>query len=88
LSKRLSHQIRDPHDSNDASVVERLLFCFFVARPAKVFLRRKGLTFLIDPHLAFEDIGIGGPAVFDPGCMMMSRIETVLNPGIMDGLSP
>jgi hypothetical protein len=25
-------------------------------------------------------LGIGGPAVFDPGCMMMSRIETVLNP--------
>src|SRR6516164_2865442 len=33
-------------------------------------------------------LGIGGPAVFDPGCMMMSRIETVLNPGIKDGLSP
>src|SRR6516162_10491939 len=33
-------------------------------------------------------LGIGGPAVFDPGCMMMSRIETVLNPGINDGLSP
>src|SRR6516162_7023090 len=33
-------------------------------------------------------LGIGGPAVFDPGCMMMSRIETVLNPGIRDGLSP
>src|SRR6266566_2835789 len=24
---------------------------------------------------------IGGPAVFDPGCIMTSRIETVLNPG-------
>jgi hypothetical protein len=29
--------------------------------------------------------GIGGPAVFDPGCMMMSRMETVLKPGIRDG---
>src|SRR5215467_9474269 len=33
-------------------------------------------------------LGIGGPAVFDPGCMMISRIETVLDPGINDGLSP
>src|SRR6516162_10231824 len=33
-------------------------------------------------------LGIGGPAAFDPGCMMMSRIETVLNPGINAGLSP
>src|SRR6266436_1166554 len=31
---------------------------------------------------------IGGPAVFDPGCMMTSRIETVLKPGMMDGVSP
>jgi hypothetical protein len=26
--------------------------------------------------------------VFDPGCMMRSRIETVLKPGTMDGVSP
>src|SRR5437016_1689406 len=31
---------------------------------------------------------MGGPIVFDPGGMMMSRIETVLKPGMMDGLSP
>ena len=85
----LNHQIRDPHDSDDAPVIERLLLCVLIASPAEVLLRGKDLTFLIDAHLAFEDvahhrIGIGGPAVFDPGCMMMSRIETVLNPGIND----
>ena len=26
--------------------------------------------------------------VLEPGCMMMSRIKTVLKPGIMAGLSP
>src|SRR5262249_33830928 len=31
---------------------------------------------------------IGGAMVFDPGCMMMSRIETVLKPEISDGASP
>src|SRR6266446_5402050 len=31
---------------------------------------------------------IGGAAVFDPGCMMTSRIDTVLKPGMMDGVSP
>ena len=31
---------------------------------------------------------IGGPAVFDPGCIMTSRIETVLKPGMRDGVSP
>jgi hypothetical protein len=31
---------------------------------------------------------MGGPMVFDPGCMMRSRIETVLKPGTMDGVSP
>jgi hypothetical protein len=31
---------------------------------------------------------IGGPIVFDPGCMMTSRIETVLKPGMSDGVSP
>jgi len=61
--------------------------------PAEIFLRSKRLALLIDPHLAFENmtyhrVGIGGPIVFDPGCMMMSRSETVLNPGIIDGLSP
>jgi hypothetical protein len=25
---------------------------------------------------------------FDPGCMMTSRIETVLKPGMRDGVSP
>jgi hypothetical protein len=89
----LGHQIRDPHDSDDAPVVEGLLFCVLVAGPAEVLLCGKGLTILIDPHLASRiwhtiGLGIGGPAVFDPGCMMMSRIETVLNPGIRDGLSP
>src|SRR5712691_4430068 len=31
---------------------------------------------------------MGGPILFDPGCTMMSRIETVLKPGMRDGLSP
>src|SRR3989442_12270453 len=31
---------------------------------------------------------IGLPALFDPGCMMMSRIETLLKPGMMAGPSP
>jgi hypothetical protein len=75
----LGHQIRDPHDSNNAPVVERLLLCVLVAGPTEVLLRSEGLTFLIDPHLAFEDMAYH---------RMMSRIETVLNPGIRDGLSP
>lgn len=28
------------------------------------------------------------PWIFDPGCMMMSRIETILKPRMRDGVSP
>src|ERR1700730_13372425 len=52
----LGHQVRDPHDSNNAPVVERLLLCVLVAGPTEVLLCSEGLTFLIDPHLAFEDM--------------------------------
>src|SRR6516164_5642618 len=42
------------------------------------------------PSVIWQTIAfsIGGPMVFDPGCIMTSRIETVLKPGIMDGVSP
>src|SRR6266566_9948428 len=42
------------------------------------------------PSVIWQTMGfiIGGPIVFDAGCMMTSRIETVLKPGMMDGVSP
>src|SRR6266571_6580317 len=60
---------------------------------AKFFLAVKLLPSCsrrISPSRIWQTIGfgIGGPAVFDPGCMMMSRMETVLKPDIIAGLSP
>jgi hypothetical protein len=52
----LGHQIRDPHDSNDAPVVERLLLCVLVTGPAEILLCSERLTILLDPHLAFQDM--------------------------------
>lgn len=89
----LSFQVCDPHNRDYIAVVMRLFFCFLVAGPDKIRLTRKGLSLLLKPKLSFADMadhGIhhGGPMVFDPGCIMMSRIETVLKPGIRDGVSP
>ena len=94
LTKRaLSLQVRDPHDRDRVPIVVRLLFCVLVAGPDKVLLGRKGLSLLLDPELPsgiwqITAFIIGGAAVFDPGCIMTSRIETVLKPGMMDGVSP
>ncbi len=87
-----SHQVRDPHNSDHVPVIVRLLFCILVAGPDKVLLGRKGLSLLLDPKLPsviWQTMAfiIGGPAVFDPGCMMMSRSWTFLKPGMMAGVS-
>ncbi len=84
---RSCHQVCDPHNRDHVPIVVCLLFRVLIAGPDEVLLGRKDRSFLVDPHLSFGD-NIGGLAVFDPGCMMMSRIETVLKPGIRDGLSP
>jgi hypothetical protein len=91
--RALSLQIRDPHDCDHVPIVVRLLLCVLVAGPDKVLLGRKGLSLLLDPKLPsgiwqIMAFIIGGPIVFDPGCMMTSRIETVLKPGMRDGVSP
>ena len=91
--RALSFQVRDPHDRDRVPVVVRLLFCVLVAGPDKVLLGRKGLSPLLDPKLPLGDMadhGIHhrGASVFDPGCIMTSRIETVLKPGMMDAVSP
>jgi hypothetical protein len=70
-----------------------LLFCVLVAGPDEILFGRERLPFLLDPKLPFGDMAdlafiIGGAAVFDPGCMMTSRIETVLKPGMRHGVSP
>ena len=89
----LSLQVRDPHDRDRVPVIIRLLFCVLVAGPDKVLLGRKGLSLLLDPKLPLGDMadhGIHhrGASVFDPGCIMTSRIETGLKPGMMDAVSP
>jgi hypothetical protein len=87
LTKRaLSLQVRDPHDRDRVPIVVRLLFCVLVAGPDKVLLGRKSLSLLLDPKLPsviWQTMAfiIGGPMVFDPGCMMMSRSWTFLKPG-------
>ena len=91
--RALSLQVRDPHDRDHFPVIIRLLFCVLVAGPGKVLLSRKGLSLLLDPKLPLGDMAdlafiIGGASVFDPGCIMTSRIETVLKPGMMDAVSP
>jgi hypothetical protein len=91
--RALSLQVRDPHSSDHVPVIVRLLICTFVAGPNGILLGRKGLSFLLDPKLPsviWQTMAfiIGGPAVFDPGCMMTSSIETVLKPGMRDGVSP
>src|SRR5258708_6181996 len=88
-----SFQVCDAHDGDDAPVVKRLLFCVLVAGPDEILFGRERLPFLLDPKLPFGDMadhGIHhrGAAVFDPGCMITSRIETVLKPGMRDGVSP
>src|SRR6516165_9943628 len=42
------------------------------------------------PSRIWQIIGfaVGGASVLDPGCMMTSRIDTVLKPGIVEGFSP
>jgi hypothetical protein len=59
----------------------RVTRCSGQLRPA----RREAPLSVIWQTMAFS---MGGPMVFDPGCMMRSRIETVLKPGTMDGVSP
>ena len=59
----------------------------------KVLFGGEELTVLIDLHLAFVNMAHHRVRhwrthAVRTGCMMMSRIETVLNPGIRDGLSP
>src|ERR1700751_5169775 len=91
--RTLSLQVGDPHYCDHVPVIVRLLFCVLVAGPDKVLLGRKGLSILLDPKLPLGDMadhGIHhrGPAVFDPGGIMTSLIETVLKPGRRDGFSP
>jgi hypothetical protein len=92
--RALSLQVRDPHSSDHVPVIVRLLICTFVAGPNGILLGRKGLFFLLairsSPSVIWQTMAfiIGGPAVFDPGCMMTSSIETVLKPGMRDGVSP
>src|SRR5882672_1484584 len=57
---------------------------------ATFFLVTKGLPSLSwrsSPSSIWQimSFGIGIVPVFDPGCMMTSRIETVLKPGMTDG---
>ena len=61
----LGHQIRDPHDGNDASVIIRLLLCVLVAGPAEILLRCEDFTFLIDPHLAFKNQSLSQRSMMD-----------------------
>src|SRR5256884_9517653 len=79
-----------------ATTVPSLNDCSFVSLlqvQTKCFLAVKVLsscTTRNSPSVIWQTMAsfMGGPIVFDPGCMMMSRIETVVKPGMMDGLSP
>jgi hypothetical protein len=70
------HQVGDSHNSDHVPIIVCLLFRVFIAGPDEILLGRKSLSLLVDPispsviwqTMAF---GIGGPAVFDPGCMMI-----------------
>jgi hypothetical protein len=88
--RALGLQVRDPHDRDHVPIVVRLLFCVLVAGPNKVFLAVK-----VFPSCSIRSSPRGwgrswhsslGPAVFDSGCIMTSRIETVLKPGMRDGV--
>ena len=92
-TQALSFQVRDPHNCDRVPIIERLFFCVLVAGPDKTLFSRKGLSLLLKPKLPsviWQTMAfiIGGPMVFDPGCIMISRIETILKPGMMDGVSP
>src|SRR5437899_1115006 len=58
--RALSLQVRDPHNRDHVSIVERLLFCVLVAGPDKVLLGRKGLSLLLDPKLPLGDMADHG----------------------------
>jgi hypothetical protein len=91
----LSLQVSTPQNCDGVAIVKRLIFRILVTGPDVILLRRPALTVLLDPRFPFEDVAdvadhgtmgfiIGGPAVFDPGCIMTSRIKTVLNPGMSE----
>src|SRR5438034_9187993 len=54
--RALSLQVRDPHDCDHVPIVVRLLLRVLIAGPDKIFLGRKGLSLLLDPHLPFSDM--------------------------------
>src|SRR5712691_7814424 len=58
--RALSLQVRYPHDRDHVPIVVRLLFCVLVAGPDEVLLRRKGLSFLLNPQLPFGDMADHG----------------------------
>src|SRR5229473_8626293 len=49
-------QIGDPHNCHRTAVVEGLLFCAGVAGPDVVRLGHPALGFLLDAHLALQDV--------------------------------
>src|SRR5207253_5581551 len=78
-----------------ATTFPSLYACSFVSLlqvQAKFFLAVKvfpSCSIRSSPSAIWQTMAfsIGGPIVFDPGCIMRSRIETVLKPGLMDGVS-
>src|SRR5438876_8525576 len=49
-------QVRDPHDSDNVPVIERLLFRTLVTGSDKILLCGKGLPFLLDAKFSFGDM--------------------------------